>query len=519
MNEPYTPITEERPVPPPYQPRVPFEEHYAGKEVVLAISAMVLGFFFVRFVFYHVTGLFTTLLFCAIITACLLYLHKSGKQLTRMERLWSAMLYGFSLVYVITANSFLKGLNTIWLWLNLCLLVYHVCDPAMPIFRYLFYTIRMAVFAHPFAGFGKTFAAIGTAGKEKGRLIWKNALYILGGLLLAVPLTLIVGGLLSSSDENMARLLDRIWDLPMDQGLIFIPHIIIGMLLGCYFFGMLYTNVTWHIYHPLTESECERRILGMRFLPNPMVYAAVTPICVLYVLFFISQMQYFLGGFTGSLAEGFTYAGYARQGFFELCTVCCINAAVIAIMSFLSKISGVVKPLVLKLYTLFLCICSLFLAGTAIAKMCLYIGVYGMTQLRIYTSWFMLLLMLSFVLIAIRQFRYQLPVCKIGFVLFAVMFGLLCFSRPDAWITRYNAEMSLAGELEELDTEMIYFDMSADAAAVLSTYPDGTFAHIQCNSDYPVQRILLKHVHLCEYDFYERLNLSAWILLANEVTE
>lgn len=72
-------------------------------------------------------------------------------------------------------------------------------------------------------------------------------------------------------------------------------------------------------------------------MPNAMVYAAVTPICILYVLFFVSQFPYFLGGFTGELAEGFTYAEYARKGFFELCAVCCINFAVIGIMSFMAK--------------------------------------------------------------------------------------------------------------------------------------------------------------------------------------
>ncbi len=503
---------------PPAQP-IPAKpvENFAKKEQILACSSLLAGFLFIRLCCYHVTGVLTTLLFWLLFTLCIVYLKKSGKSFTKGHKALAAVLFLFAAVYTITANPFLKFLNTVFLLLTCCLFVYNVCQTGDH-FRFLPYTLEKAIFSHPFAGFGKCPAAAVSTVKRKSS--WKNVLYVLGGLVLTVPLTGIVAMLLCSADDGMADLLERLIFEPSDEMLMLIPHLLTAFPVGCWFFGMLFHNAMGSHCESLSTADCERRILGMRIFPNPMLYAAVTPLCILYVLFFVSQFQYFLGGFTGELADGFTYAQYARKGFFELCAVCCINFAVIGVMSFGAKLCGAVKPLVLKLYTLFLSVCSLILAGTAMAKMFLYISTYGMTQLRVYTTWFMVLLIIGFVLIIIRQFRISLPVCKIGFILFTVMFGLLCFSRPDAWMTRYNVEMYLAGELRELDTDMISSEMSADAAAVLSTYQHGELASYNLEeSEVPtVDGIIQRHLYACERDPYQNLNLSAWILRVNGVT-
>lgn len=490
---------------------------YSRREQILSYLAMLLGFFFVRLVCYHTTGLLTTLFYWVLFTACLVYLKKSGRALSGSRKLLAAVLYIFAAVYTITANPLLKFLNLIFLLLAGSLLVFLICNPDKQVFRYLFFSMQKALFSYPFGGFGKCFGA--AVSGIRGKAVWKNVLYILLGLFVALPLTAVVAALLCASDDNMAKMFEMLKHIPLDDMMILLPHLFFGILIGCYLFGMLYTNTLQKYAEPLDEAACEHSILALRILPNPMVYAAVTPICLLYILYFISQLQYFMGGFTGTLAEGFTYAEYARKGFFELCAVCCINFAVIGVMSFGARLCGAVKPLLLKLYTLFLSACSLFLAGTAIAKMLLYIENYGMTQLRVYTTWFMLLLIMGFVLILIRQFKASLPVCRIGFVLFTAMFGLLCFSRPDAWITRYNAEMYIAGELEEFDTEMIGRTLSDDAVAVLSSYQNGELSSYNSPADgSPIDSIIQESLDRYQDDFYQSLNISAWLIMTNGVT-
>lgn len=478
-------------------------ETYEKRERILSVLCMAAGFLFVRLCCYHVTGLLTTLLFCLITTMCILYLRRSGKTFGKSQKALAGVLYAFSAVYTVTANHLLTFLNTLFLITVSALFVYALCQPDSNTFHWLPLTMEKALFSHPFGSLNKCPAAALSAARSKSG--WKNVLHVLVGLVLTVPLTIIVAALLCSADDAMAQMINNLIFEPDSETLILIPQLAFGLLLGFYLFGMLYSNV--HTPKPLLDEECERRILGIRIMPNAMVYAAVTPICVLYVLFFVSQFPYFLGGFTGELAEGFTYAEYARKGFFELCAVCCINFAVIGIMSFMAKQCGERKPIMLKIYTLFLSVCSLILAGTAIAKMFLYIRAYGMTQLRIYTSWFMLLLITGFVLIILRQFKAKLPVCKIAFILFTAMFGLLCFSRPDAWMTRYNAEMYLSGQLEEFDYAHLS-SLSDDALVSAMAYKDV----LDTSS---IESELKDFESKCSEDFYHSLNLSAWLILAN----
>lgn len=516
MNEDYKNILDTPPLPGQTELEKPVEV-YEKKEQILSYVCMAVGFVFIRLCLHHVTGLLTTLLFWVVTTLCIFYLRRSGKSFSKSHKALACVLYVFSAVYTITANHFLTFLSTIFFIAVFCLFVYIVCQPESNTFRYLPFAAESALLRHPFGNMHKcpNAAVSGVRGKSG----MKNLLHVMLGLLITVPLTVIVAMLLANADKSMAMLLNKLVFTPTYDSLILIPQILFGIVIGFYLFGLLYSNI--HTPKPLLEDECEKRILCLRIMPNAMAYAAATPICILYALFFVSQLQYFMGGFTGELAEGLTYAEYARKGFFELCAVCCINFGVIGIMSFFAKLCGEQKPLLLKIYTLYLSICSLVLAGTAMAKMFLYIDVYGMTQLRIYTTWFMLLLIIGFVLIIIRQFKRTIPVCKIGFVLFTVMFGLLCFSRPDAWITRYNAEMYIAGNLKEFDLEMVYRELSDDAVAVISTYQNGELS--EYNVETPANRYTVDSIiedSLSDYreDFFKTLNLSAWMIQWNGAT-
>lgn len=495
----YSPETPDMPEP---------QVHYSVTEQVCAVLAMLAGFLFIRFTLYHTTGIFTTLFFWFLLTLEIVFVKKSGKQFSRAELCQLTMMYLFSCAYIITANQTLKILTTIFMILNSSLFLLGVSSKFNIVLRFLPEALPLSVIAMPLAEAGKCFGAVRTS---KGRGLWKNIGYILGGLLIALPMTCLVAALLCEADENMSALLGNFLKLPPEEILILVTHLIFGVLLGCLIFSSMYSAA--HKTILLDAEVCEKKAESFRFIPNLMVYAAVTPLCVLYVLYVISQINYFTGGFTGILSEGYTYAEYARKGFFELCAVCCINLAVIGSIGFFAKLTGSVKPVMLKIYSIFLCLCSLFLAGTAIAKMFLYIRYYGMTRLRVYTTWFMFLLVIGFIVLLIRQFRYSLNIGKIGYVIFVAMFGLLVFSRPDAWILRYNADQYLAGNLQEFDTSISY--ISPDALAVLSSYDESELARLYDTSAEKAIQYMQSAKEDIQNDFYTALNLSAWEIIAN----
>ncbi len=508
MNEDYSVLYGADPQKVPEEPMYekPAAE-YARYEQLAAMAALFLGFLFVRFVWYHTNGLTTTIFYWLLFTAELVFIKKGGVKLRLSEKLNAAVLYLFSTIYTITSNGTLRGMTTVFLLLVSCLLLFSVGNPEKDIYRFLPMALGKAAVASPIANFGKAFSA--AASQKRSKSFWRNFLYIAGGLFIAFPLTCIVATLLCSADEGMSALLGKLIRIPPEDILILVPHLVVGALIGCAVFSCMYRSVHRTEAPGYDLGSCENSVLSLRIMPNPMVYAAVTPVCILYILYIVSQLNYFLGGFTGNLSSGYTYAEYAREGFFQLCAVCCINLAVICIMSFGAKITGIVKPVVLRIYTMYLCICSLFIAGTAVAKMIMYIRVYGMTQLRIYTTWFMLLLCIGFVVILIRQFLPMLPIGKIGYTAFVLMFGLLCFSRPDDWMIRYNAEMYLSGQLEEFDEELLY-SMSDDAWAAISCYSLEAFGNELPDT---FTGTLDAAVWKAGKDFYSWQNLSSWILL------
>lgn len=510
----YPPLqTSSEQLPPP--PAMPLPEtppkpeiKYSNIECIVAFLCIILGFLFIRFVFYHVTGLFTTIFYWLLTTLEIIFIKKSDNQFSKGSKFMIAILYIFSCVFTITANILLKNLTVIFLILVSGLFLLGINSNLNIVLKFLPQAIPLIGICMPFAECSKCFGAINSSHKSKN--IWKNLGYILGGLAIALPLTALVATLLCQSDENMSALLGKFLKIPPENMLTLAFHVLIGIPVGCLIFSSFYSSTHWSVV--LDSEICEQKAISRRFIPNMILYTAVTPICILYILYIISQINYFMGGFMGVLAEGYTYAEYARKGFFELCIVCCINFLVITSMSTYAKITDSEKPLTLKIYSIYLCFCSLFLSGTAIAKMLLYIQYYGMTRMRIYTTWFMFLLVIGFVIIMIHQFVAKLNTGKIAFIAFTIMFGLLCFSKPDAFIARYNANQYLSGNVENFDNYMLR-DLSNDAWAALSFYDSNDLQKLGIKQNLQTQKEIL------EIDFYYQLNLSAWEILVNVKSE
>ena len=101
------------------------------------------------------------------------------------------------------------------------------------------------------------------------------------------------------------------------------------------------------------------------------------------------------------------------------------------------------------------------------------------------------------------------------YIAFSILFGVLVFSRPDEWITRYNAQQYLSGNLPEFDTRVIS-EMSEDAWAAMASYSRNDL--IKLYSSHHEKNInpeeIFEDVHEeLEKDIYQKLNLSAWEIM------
>lgn len=436
---------------------------FTETEFALAIAVAILSFGFVKFALFNITGFITTALYIAIITTTVVYLRKKEYTFSKFNKLLTVILYLFSIVFSITDTSFIKILNTYFLFGSGAYLIYSVSSSRTDIDRYLPIAMKKAVIEFPFSRFKAQQEVLkeGISNSKFGN----NLKMIILGLILTIPLTVIVANLLMSADEGMKKMITGFTDnINPDTFRATVIQLLIAIPCSCYLFGMFYSNV-YKSDNILTEDICEETLKRSKFISNMILYTAITPICILYILFFISQANYFLSAFFRNLPDGYSYAEYARKGFFELCTVTLINLGVIVSINVFAKESGRNKPVSLKVYSIALCVFTLFLIVTAVSKMVMYISEYGFTQLRVYTTWFMILCVVIFILILVKQFRFDFSIAKWISVSFTIMFGFLCFSRPEALIAKCNIEMYNSGMISELDTDKI-LEMSDDALLV-----------------------------------------------------
>lgn len=425
----------------PVQQFVPIEEKkmpvYGKSETMLSAAVFILSFLFVRYTLFNTTGIITSLVYIGIITAAIVYIKKKEYVFSALNKVLAALLYVFSLVFTITDNGFIKFLNCIFLFGAGAYLVYSVCAGKESIDRYLPYAVKSSVLRYPFSKFGVQLRISSDCVKDSRTS--NNIKMIIGGLILAVPVTVVVAALLMSADDGMNRMLGNIFDEIFTEDLwTWLVQAFIAIPCSLYLFGMFYSNANRDDLNVLTDEECEYRLKAKRTVGNLIFYSSVTPVLILYVMFFISQASYFLSAFAGRLPEEFSYAEYARKGFFELCWIVVINLGIMIIMNLHAKNSGEEKTAALKVINVIFCIFTLILIATAMSKMIMYINAYGLTELRVYTTWFMVLCAYIFLLILAKQFKGNMHMSKWISVGFTFLFAILCFSRPESLIVKYN---------------------------------------------------------------------------------
>ncbi len=332
-----------------------------------------------------------------------------------------------------------------------------------------FFEAFKAAFISPFKSFTKSFKAI--AGNKKGKKIGLILLCILAGLGITLVPTLIVAGLLSF-DENFNKILGNFTNFLFEELAERIWALLFGIPVGMYIFGALYSSK--HSQKDAVNSDsCEKFVNTLKFIPSLVGIVALLPLLCLYVIFIIAQADYFKAIFMGILPEAHTFSSFARDGFFRLCAVAVINALALILLRIFSKKNKTGKiPLSVRISTVIFSAVTIILCGTAISQMMMYVSAYGLTRLRLYTLWFMILLALLFLVAILSQFIKPLSFAAVSLTVFAVFFGLLAVPDTDALIARHNYNCYLSEKTEDFDIEYLH-------TLGISALP--TVAKIACN--------------------------------------
>lgn len=268
--------------------------------------------------------------------------------------------------------------------------------------------------------------------KKKGRGIF----YVALGVGISLPVLVIIIPLLSNADAGFQNLMQNSGLYLQEHFFLTFARILVSLPVTAYLFGLAYGG----IHRRNTDRINKERILQtgehIRVIPDIAMNTALIVVCGVYLLFIWLQGRYLFSAFAGVMPDGFTYAEYARRGFFELCQAAALNLMLLLGANLFSA-TGRKENAVLRWLNVLLSVLTLLLITTAVSKMGLYIAAYGLTVKRVLTMVFMVWMAIVFALVIVRQ-RKSFPLARICIFAGAVMFCLLCVLPVGEMIQAYN---------------------------------------------------------------------------------
>jgi hypothetical protein len=294
---------------------------------------------------------------------------------------------------------------------------------------------------------------------------------VVRGVLLAVALVLVFGGLFASADEAFATLAGKV--IPsVDLGTL-PPRLVLGLFVTALVGAGLLTRL---------------RPLRAPAFGAPAARARaewVVPLVALDVLFaaFVAvQLAVLFGGNEHVLrTSGLTYAQYARQGFFQLVFVVLLTLAVIGFVVSRVSLEDARDRLLARVSLGTLCALTFVVLASAWRRLALYEATYDLTRLRLFVHAVIvgLGIVLALVVVAGAVWRGSwLPRACVAAM--AVTLLGLNVANPDAMIARRAAETYRGGG----EVDGVYLSgLSADAAPVLATLPESVVPCIDVDGD------------------------------------
>ncbi len=298
------------------------------------------------------------------------------------------------------------------------------------------------------------------------------------GLLIAIPLLVVFGGLFVSADATFASLVSSVHlDLPTLTSHVFLTGVFAAFATGT-LRGAFLGNAG-----PAATGERLAQP-GVRLATAATVLGALD---LLFLSFVALQARWLFGGAALIQATaGLTVSDYARRGFFELVTAAALVLPVLLGAEWATRREGRSQERAFRGLALLLILLVGVMLASALQRMLLYVQLFGLTELRLYTTAFMVWLGGVFAWLAWTVLRGARARFAFGALVQAtVVLAGLHVANPDALITRVNA--SRGATAAPFDAAYAAGVLSADAVpALLDALP-----HLQPAEHGEVARRLL----------------------------
>lgn len=420
------------------------------RDCLFVLFSFITAFLFTECILFGGFGIAVPVFIAAFYALCVTYIGKKNLHLTKDAVLTLIPVILLSSCFILYNNEYLRFFNLnallFFIMLNIS---YLTAENNYPFFSAgTLWDFIKALFVYPFSNLDKSITVLSQKGKKSAKL--SNTVKILLGILIISPVALVILSLLISSDAAFQQVMSSVTYYLKAQWSEYIVKVFVSVILMfpifSYFFSLHYKNRNYKI-----SEESSKQI---QFIDPVIVNAALWVICFIYIIYIAAQFSYFFSAMRSMLPGGFTYSGYARRGFFELAAVCFLNLLlIIASSAFSKKTQG--KDRLNRITTALLSLLTILLAAAALSKMFLYIGFYGLTLLRVYTSWFMAALAFTFAFVIIKCLRPKFNVLKVTAITVTALYLALNFANVDALIPAYNIQKYEKDPSKGLDVSML----------------------------------------------------------------
>lgn len=398
---------------------------------ILLFIGLAIGVLFDILFYKKTSGISYPIFIASLLVVFFISMRISRVQLNNRAWVLAVPILVLSATLCIYSNIVLRNLNFLLipvLMITLSALVANINKAPWSDFRFIADIIKRILI--PFESIHKPFTIffgmISLDNRDKRKIA---ALKIFIGVIISVPLLAIIIWLLSSADIVFKNLFTDIpfWTM--------IKHVIIVLLVSIYIFSFIFSIFK-------VKKSNEKKVyskIGWKLFIDPTVLLTILSLLnIVYIVFAVIQFAYLFGGNTFMLPSSFSYAEYARRGFFELIAVTVINFAILFFsITFIKKESRKAN-IVIKSFLSALVIFTFILLISAFYRMVLYEMAYGYTYHRIFVQVFMILLFLLFIINLIYIWYSRMPIVSAYILCSLILFVLLNFANVDVIIAKNN---------------------------------------------------------------------------------
>lgn len=284
---------------------------------------------------------------------------------------------------------------------------------------------------------------------DKSRSLLKR---VFKGCFIALPFMFVFVILLSSADFVFQKFVGDLfgnlfsWLNSFDSLVNFIGKMIVGGIVSIY--TMVYFFSLWNVDSQLAkdlhyeEPKEEGKSSKTWDIVTTSVFMGA--LNLIFVTFVLIQLRYLFGGDNNILGAdaGFTYAEYARKGFFELLFVTASVFVITLVLNAKVYTANLTQKVVFRTNFIVMVFCALLLSISAMSRISLYESVYGFTILRLFVSFSIIVIIALFVLLLVSTLMKKSTkfMSIMSLVLFIGSFVIWSLVPTDYIVTRLNVD-------------------------------------------------------------------------------